>query len=131
MYYCKYCGAEHDEDAAFCVECGKPIKSHKRKQSESKNEATKVPIPQFPEPIDESERDIYAKIASEKRRLLSKKEMQIDDTILVVYNCVPENCSDEQFQESCKQKIERLILNDLEHQQFIQREAEEHKKRTT
>ena len=131
MYYCKYCGSEHDEDAAFCVECGKPIKPRKRKQSESKNEATKVPIPQFPEPIDESERELYAKMASEKKRLLSKKEMQIGNTIFTVYNCVHENCSDEQFQESCNKKIERLILSDLEHQQMIQREVEEHKKRTT
>ena len=25
MPYCKYCGAPHDDDAAFCTECGKPI----------------------------------------------------------------------------------------------------------
>ena len=25
MPYCKYCGSEHDADAVFCTECGKPI----------------------------------------------------------------------------------------------------------
>jgi hypothetical protein len=25
MPFCKYCGSEHDEDAEFCTECGKPI----------------------------------------------------------------------------------------------------------
>ena len=25
MPFCKYCGSEHDVDAVFCTECGKPV----------------------------------------------------------------------------------------------------------
>ena len=75
---------------------------------------SKKSIPGFPEPIDESEAEVFAKMQKEHQRLFSKTEKQIGDTLYTVYSCVPENCSDEQFQQSCKKRVERLIMNDLD-----------------
>ena len=131
MPYCKYCGAEHDADAAFCTECGKPIKPRKKQPPEPKPEDEKKPIPGFPEPADDSEREIFARMKQEKRRLWGKDEMQIGNTIFTVYNCVPENLTDEQLQESSCEKLKRLILNGVEQQQWEERMAKIQEERTT
>lgn len=95
----------------------KPEKSETKKHpKKSSNEGLKKSIPGFPEPIDESEAAMFAQMKQEHQRLLRKTEKQIGDTLYVVYSCIPENCSDEQFQQSCKKKIERLIMSDLDQQ---------------
>lgn len=94
----------------------------KRQPNESISEESKKSFPGFPEPIDESEAGVFAKMREEQQRLLSKTEKQIGDTLYTVYSCVPENCSDEQFQQSCKKRVERLIMSDLDHQLLEERD---------
>jgi len=48
------------------------------------------------------------------QRVLGVSEYQIGDTIFTVYDVVPENLTDEQFQQSINKKIERLVLNEAE-----------------
>ncbi len=64
--------------------------------------------------MTESDKKMEEKLKSEHKRILNVSEHQIGDTIFTVYNVVPENVTDEQFKQSVKKTLERLILNEAE-----------------
>lgn len=95
MKYCKYCGAQQDDDAIFCSECAKRIIP---KETTSKKETALT----------------EEKLRTGEFRVMSTKEYEIDGTIYTVQNIVPANCTDEMFKDWAAKKVERLILNDVE-----------------
>ena len=56
MPFCKYCGSEHDADAVFCTECGKPIV--KKAVPVAENVPQVTPPVATPEPVTETAQEI-------------------------------------------------------------------------
>ena len=62
MPFCKYCGSEHDADAFFCTECGKPIV--KKAVPVAENVPQVTPPVATPAPVTETAQEITPPVAT-------------------------------------------------------------------
>lgn len=112
MSFCKCCGDEHDADSLLCSECGMPIT--KKETVTPKKPVKRVEIVEGLRHDIVPDEETVKCIAAQNQRIFDAYEKQIGDTIYIVYNVVPKDCTDEQIKEQAKKKVERLILNAVE-----------------